>query len=202
MAVASHAYDSTHLRIQQQLWRDLEHRYVSGVRVVRELARKRGTAPSAMPVVFTSTLGFSSFGQETLTFSHFGELVYGISQASQAWMDIQVWEEKGALTFNWDVVEELFPESLISDMFEAYCRFLKQLATSESAWTDTTRQLIPASQLAQRDAINDTAAPISDELLHTLFAAQVQNRGREPAVISSQHTLTYQDNLGYQSYNS
>ncbi|MEH2080283.1 MAG: amino acid adenylation domain-containing protein [Nostoc sp.] len=180
-------------RIQQQLWQDLEHRYCSGVRVVRELARRKGTVPSAMPVVFTSTLGFSSLGQNTLTFSHFGELVYGISQASQAWMDIQVWEEKGELTFNWDVVEELFPQGLIADMFVAYSNFLKQLASSESAWLDISRQLIPSAQLSQREAINSTDAPISDELLHTLFAKQVQNRGAEPAVISSQRTLSYQE---------
>jgi non-ribosomal peptide synthetase component F len=112
-----------------------------------ELSRRKGAAPNAMPVIFTSTLGFGSLGQETRTFSHFGELVYGISQASQAWMDIQVWEEKGTLTFNWDVVEELFPEGLIEDMFEAYCHFLKQLASSESAWVETTRQLLPPAQL-------------------------------------------------------
>ncbi len=181
------------VRLQKQLWQDLEHRYFSGVRVTRELSRRKGTAPSAMPVIFTSTLGFSSLGQETLTFSHFGELVYGISQASQAWMDIQVWEEKGTLTFNWDVVEELFPEGLIDDMFEAFCRFLKQLATSDSAWVETTRQLLPPAQLAQRDAINATNAPVSDELLHTLFAAQVQARGNELAIISSERNLTYQE---------
>ncbi|MCX7595078.1 MAG: amino acid adenylation domain-containing protein [Fischerella sp.] len=180
-------------RLQQQLFQDLEHRYISGVRVTRELARRRGTAPSAMPVVFTSTLGFRALGQETLTFSHFGELVYGISQASQAWMDVQVWEEKGTLTCNWDVVEELFPEGLISDMFGAYCRFLKQLATSESAWVETTRQLIPPAQLAQRNDINATSAPTPEQMLHTMFAAQVQQQGTAPAVISSQRTLTYQE---------
>lgn len=180
-------------RIQQQLWQDLEHRYISGVRVVRELAKRKGTGPSAMPVVFTSTLGFSSLGQKTLTFSHFGELVYGISQASQAWMDVQVWEEKEELTFNWDVVEELFPEGLIADMFEAYGNFLKLLATSESGWLVTSRQLIPPAQLLQRQAINSTTAPISEELLHSLFATQVQQRGTEPAVISAQRTLTYQE---------
>jgi len=179
-------------RIQQQLWQDLEHRYMSGVRVTRELARRKGTAPSAMPVVFTSTLGFSSLGQKTLTFSHFGELVYGISQASQVWMDIQVWEEKGKLTFNWDVVEELFPQGLIKDMFEAYYSFLKQLATSKSAWLDTSRKLIPPDQLSLRETINATVAPISEELLHALFNAQVQHRGQETAVISSQRILTYQ----------
>lgn len=181
------------IRLQKQLWQDLEHRYFSGVRVTRELGRRKGTAPSAIPVVFTSTLGLGSLGQETSTFSHFGEMVYGISQASQAWMDVQVWEEKDELTFNWDVVEELFPEGLIADMFEAYCCFLKQLATSESAWIETNRQLLPPRQLAQRNAINSTDAPISDDLLHSLFAAQVRDRGNEVAVISSERTLTYQE---------
>ena len=181
------------VRLQKQLWQDLEHRYFSGVRVTRELARRKGTTPSAMPVIFTSTLGFGSLGQETLTFSHFGELVYGISQASQAWMDVQVWEEKGILTFNWDVVKELFPGGLIENMFEAYCCFLKQLATSESAWVETTRQLIPPAQLAQRDAINDTATPVPKALLHALFAGQVPARASSSAVVSSQRTLTYQE---------
>jgi amino acid adenylation domain-containing protein len=190
---ASKSFCDRAVRLQKQLWQDLEHRYFSGVRVTRELSRRKGTAPSAMPVIFTSTLGFSSLGQETLTFSHFGELVYGISQASQAWMDIQVWEEKGTLTFNWDVVEELFPEGVIEDMFEAYCQFLKQLASSESAWVETTRQLLPPAQLAQRNAINATEASISDELLHTLFAAQVEARGNELAIISSERNLTYQE---------
>ncbi|MGB7443481.1 MAG: amino acid adenylation domain-containing protein [Coleofasciculaceae cyanobacterium] len=180
-------------RLQQQLWRDLEHRYFSGVRVVRELNRRKGGIPSAMPVVFTSTLGFSSLGQETLTFSHFGQLVYGISQASQAWMDIQVWEEKGELTFNWDVVKELFPDGLIEDMFEAYCRFLEQLASSESAWVETRRNLIPPDQLAQRDAINATETAIPEEMLHSLFAKQVPARVNEPAIITSQRSLTYRE---------
>ncbi len=115
-------------RLQQQLWQDLEHRYFSGVRVTREIARRQGTTPRAIPIVFTSTLGLDTLGQETSTFSHFGELVYGISQASQAWMDVQVWEEKGELTFNWDVVEELFPPRMIQDMFEAYCQLLKAIS--------------------------------------------------------------------------
>ncbi|NEQ81120.1 MAG: non-ribosomal peptide synthetase, partial [Moorea sp. SIO2I5] len=190
---SSEPFTDRSIRLQQQLWRDLEHRYFSGVRVTRELARRKGKAPSAIPVVFTSTLGLSSLGQETSTFSHFGELVYGISQASQAWMDVQVWEEKGELTFNWDVVEELFPEGLINEMFETYCRFLKRLATSEAAWVETNRQLVPPAQLAQQCLVNATVAPISDEMLHTLFAAQVQVRGNESALISSQRTLTYQE---------
>ncbi|NEQ99371.1 MAG: non-ribosomal peptide synthetase, partial [Cyanothece sp. SIO2G6] len=180
-------------RLQKQLWNDLEHRHVSGVEVVRELARRKGTAPSAMPIVFTSTLGFESLGQETLSLSHFGEQVYGISQASQAWMDVQVIEERGALMFNWDVVEGLFPEGLIDAMFAAFDHFLRRLATSEAAWFETERQLVPPDQLAQRDLVNSTVAPVSEQMLHTLFAAQVKARGHEAAIIASQCTLTYKE---------
>ncbi|PPS41250.1 non-ribosomal peptide synthetase [Chroococcidiopsis sp. TS-821] len=180
------------LQIQKQLWQDLEHRYFSGVRVTRELTRRQGGTPNALPVIFTSTLGFAGIGQETLTFSHFGELVYGISQASQAWIDVQVWEEKDTLTFNWDVVEGLFPDGLIADMFATYSRFLQQLANSEAAWYETTREL-PPHQLAQRNAINATDAPIPDVLLHELFINQVRQNPDRPAVIASQRTLSYQE---------
>lgn len=190
---ACESFGDRALRLQKQLWQDLEHRYFSGVRVTRELARRRGTAPNAMPVIFTSTLGFAAMGQETLTFSHFGELVYGISQASQAWMDVQVWEEQETLSFNWDVVEELFPPGLIADMFAAYCRLLKQLATSEANWRETTRPVLQPSQLAQRLIVNATDAPISDALLHELFAEQVRQQPDQPAVITSQRTLTYRE---------
>ncbi|MEC4892951.1 MAG: amino acid adenylation domain-containing protein [Oscillatoria sp. PMC 1051.18] len=181
------------VRLQQQLWQDLEHRYFSGVRVIREWNRSQKNAPNTIPIVFTSTLGFRSLGQETSTFSHFGELVYGISQASQAWMDVQVWEEKGELTFNWDVVEELFPEGLIEDMFASYERFLKELADSESVWVEKQRQILPESQLVQINAVNATDAPISEKLLQELFTAQIQQRGESIAVISPQYKLSYRE---------
>ena len=178
-------------RVQKQMWQDLEHRYYSGVNVVRELARKRGAAPSAMPIVFTSTLGFRSLGQDTLTFSRFGDRVYGISQASQAWMDVQVWEENEELTYNWDVVEGLFPEGAIAAMFEAYGRLLERLATSEVSWSETSRSLLPPGQQQQRDAANATEAPISDDLLHERFVELACLQPDAPAVVTSQRTLTY-----------
>src|SRR5215212_8951934 len=51
------AFEDRAREIQDQLWTDLEHGRVNGVRVLRELARQRGTGLKAqMPVVFTSTL--------------------------------------------------------------------------------------------------------------------------------------------------
>ncbi|WP_310424064.1 amino acid adenylation domain-containing protein [Chamaesiphon sp. VAR_48_metabat_135_sub] len=181
------------MRIQTQLWQDLEHRYYSGVRVTRELTRRQGNVPNAMPVIFTSTLGFAGIGQETLTFSHFGELVYGISQASQAWMDIQVWEEQETLTFNWDVVEELFPAGAIDEMFAAYCDLLQHLADDEALWHEPQPQLLPPAQLLAREAVNATDAAISDALLHELFADRVFQAPDNIAVIAAGKSLTYRE---------
>ncbi|NEQ99446.1 MAG: amino acid adenylation domain-containing protein, partial [Cyanothece sp. SIO2G6] len=41
--------------------------------------------------------------------------------------------------------------------------------------------------------VNSTVAPVSEQMLHTLFAAQVKARGHEAAIIASQCTLTYKE---------
>ena len=105
-------------RLQLQLWRDLEHREVSGVRVLRDLARRTGAGPRvAMPVVFTSTLGQDDGARAPAAW--LGEMVYGISQTPQVWLDHQVGDDGDALVFNWDVVEALFPAGLVDAMFQA-----------------------------------------------------------------------------------
>ncbi|MEM6365669.1 MAG: amino acid adenylation domain-containing protein, partial [Planctomycetota bacterium] len=51
---------------QADLWEALEHRAVSGVRLIREIARQKNQGAGAlMPVVFTSTLGFDGMQDES-----------------------------------------------------------------------------------------------------------------------------------------
>ncbi|NEP59739.1 MAG: amino acid adenylation domain-containing protein, partial [Symploca sp. SIO2G7] len=179
-------------KLQQQLWQDLDHSYVSGLQVQRELRRRRESY-QFMPVVFTSTLGLDSLSQNTSTLSQLGEIVYSISQTPQVWLDHQVREQNGGLEFNWDAVEELFPKGFLDDMFEAYCNLLEKLATSESAWVETRRQLLSEAQLSQRNAINDTAAPISEQTLHGLFMERAQLQPQSLAIIAPECQLTYQE---------
>ncbi len=177
-------------RIQERLWEDLDHRHVSGVKVLRELARREGGAGrAAMPVVFTSVLGFPA-GEETD-----GPLqatqVYSINQTPQVWLDHVVLEERGALVYQWATVEELFAPGLVDDMFAAFGRLLGWLAAGDGTWSDPVPLLVPGEQLARRAAVNATAAPVSAERLDTLFLAQAARRPGEPAVIASERTLTY-----------
>jgi amino acid adenylation domain-containing protein/non-ribosomal peptide synthase protein (TIGR01720 family) len=179
--------------IQAQLWSDMDHRYMSGVRVLREVARAHGgKAGATMPVVFTSMLSLQDPKNSAgWSLNWLGEHVYGISQTPQVWLDHQAFEDAGKLGFNWDAVEELFPADLLDDMFAAYLKLLHSLAESDEQWHVTARELIPAKQLQLRAAINATATPITDDLLHTLFAAQVGQRSDQPALIHSDRVLTY-----------
>jgi amino acid adenylation domain-containing protein len=179
-------------RLQQQLWDDMDHQYVSGVRVLRELARAQGGAPRAsMPVVFTSTLIQDSLAQGAPTLDVFGTVVYGISQTPQVWLDHQVIERDGALIFNWDAVEALFPAGLLDAMFGVYCDWLRRLADDAAAWQRAARPGLPPAQRAQHAAVNATAAPIPAGLLHEPFAAQAARRPDEMAVISPTGSLSY-----------
>ncbi len=182
-------------RIQEQLWQDLEHRSYSGLRVMRELASQQPASGGAlMPIVFTNVLGMkedAGLGGEDSPEAVLGKEVFTISQTSQVYLDHPISEWKGHLVYNWDAVDELFPAGMLDDMFEAYGAFLERLATDDAAWTETNRQFVPLAQLQQREAVNATAAPISGELLHTLFIAQVEAHDDDPAVIAAERTLTY-----------
>ena len=181
---------------QERLWQDLDHRYFSGIQVMRELARFQRVGPTAiMPVVFTSLLNLGEQGDGSTWLSRMGRCVYAITQTPQVYLDFIVWEEKGSLLINWDAVEELFPAGLLDDMFAAFQRLLQDLATDDSAWQRTlaenTRRLIPDAQMALRQAANNTKAPLTGDLLHTPFLRQVAERPEQIAVCTPKRRLTY-----------
>ncbi|MEH2060573.1 MAG: amino acid adenylation domain-containing protein [Nostoc sp.] len=205
LAINNSAQDSFAVRakhIQQQLWDDLDHRYVSGVRVLRELAQiQERNLGALMPVVFTSTLSQDSQDLSS-PLDWLGETVYGSSQTPQVYLDHVVSEAAGGLVFYWNAVEELFPVGLLDKMFAAYCHLLERLANEDEIWQTHTRQLLPASQVEQIATINATETPILETyreqfghtpLLHTLFFDQVALHKDKVAVISNDRTLTYQE---------
>ena len=181
------------LRLQNQLWQDLDHRYFSGITVIGELLKRDKGERTVFPVVFTSGLALDLPGDEMEALNSFAKIVYGLSQTPQVWLDYIVMENNGALVLAWDAVEGLFPDGLLNDMFEAYQLFLNELLDSESAMEQRFRQWLPPAQFARRQQLNATAAPASPELLHTLFMNRVKVQGNEPAVITPQYTLTYQE---------
>ncbi len=91
-------------RLQKQLWNDLDHRLVSGVEIMRELARRQHSMRGGiMPVVFTSVIGQQEANPPAAPLD---KVVYAITQTPQVWLDPQIYEDAGALIVAWDAVEE------------------------------------------------------------------------------------------------
>ncbi|MFE6165571.1 amino acid adenylation domain-containing protein [Streptomyces sp. NPDC056486] len=184
--------------LQSQLMRDLEHMAYNGVQVLRERARRLGGGPAAaMPVVFTSALVLGSPDSDPSDgIRFFGEQVHGLTQTPQVWLDHQTSEERGALLFNWDTVEALFPERMLDDMFAVYCRALDRLVEEPTAWDAPGSPVtLPSWQAEERDRANDTAAELPSGSLCGLVEAQARLRPDAVAVIDGERELTYDETV-------
>lgn len=183
-------------RQKEKLWQDLDHRYFSGIRVMRELARFQGIGPRAMmPVVFTSLMNLDDRAEGTAWPFRLGEPVYAITQTPQVYLDFMVQEDRGTLILNWDSVDELFPEGLIDDMFGALRLLLQDLEAEPAAWERTLAEnalrLLPPAQREARRRANATQAPLTENLLHTGFLGQVAKRPTQTALCTPTMRLSY-----------
>ncbi len=199
--------------LQAQLWEDLDHSQVSGVAVLRDLARSQGRgqvdANRHMPVVFTSTLAQMSASatagdaQRASSWAAdrpgapgmngLGKVAYSISQTPQVWLDHQVSEQDGALITYWDAVEELFPQGLLDDMCRAYVDLAQLLAASDGAWELPALELLPPYQRQLVRETNVTEAKIEPRLLHAAIWERAASSPDAPAVINGEVELSYRE---------
>ena len=151
-------------QVQGDLWGALDHRAVSAVSVLRELARLHHEPSLVMPVVFTSALGL---GEEACG-GLFERAAWGVSQTPQVWLDHQVTEENGGVTLVWDAVDALFPAGLLDAMFGAYRQLLDHLCRAD--WYQPLPDLLPDAQRRLRDNITRQAVqPRQSQTLHHAF---------------------------------
>ena len=180
--------------LQRRLWSDLDHTSVTGVEVLRRRARlDGGRARPAMPVVFSSTLGFGGSADDPVPpWARGARVVHRSLQTPQIWLDHQVGEVEGALAYTWDVVEELFPAGLMDDLWHAYGELLDALGgADEAVWRAPTRDLVPRRQLTVREMQNTWPGTPPSGLLHLEFFSRARDSPRQPAVITEGRTLSY-----------
>ncbi|WP_280418108.1 non-ribosomal peptide synthetase [Nocardia carnea] len=191
-------------RLQEQLWRDLDHQQVSAVRVLRELARDSAVPAEPVPVVFTSMLGVDDELARSVRWPD-----HLRTQTPQVWLDHQAIELPDGLLLSWDSVDELFPDGLVDDMLATYHMLLNRL--SEIDWEqslDKALPILPPAQQAVRDRVNDAALPVArderttgeartaghgapDSLLHTpMFDTAAADPGRT-ALVAGDTTVSF-----------
>lgn len=179
-------------RVQEQLWQDLEHRSVSAVRVQRELARQRQRSGGAlMPVVFTSTLNQNM--QATGPSQWQTEFVHGVSQTSQVYLDHQVSEVNGALQFNWDTIDSLFPDGFLDTVCRAHQQRLTELASNPDAWDTPWQQDRFSGWLAEFNNTQQDFGIQQHKRLQDLFFEAAQQFPNNTAIISATRRLSYDE---------
>ncbi|MBP2473242.1 mycobactin phenyloxazoline synthetase [Crossiella equi] len=177
-------------RLQGRMHTDAAYADYSGVEVLRDLSRANGEQVLA-PVVYTSALNLGELFDAGVKAS-FGEPVWIISQGPQVLLDAQVTEVNGGLLVNWDIREAAFPPGLMDGMFEAYRSLVHWLGSETSDWHQPVPALLPATQLAVREAANATDAPRSGARLHERFFRQAAQTPDAPAVLwGADGELTY-----------
>ncbi|MBI9090212.1 MAG: amino acid adenylation domain-containing protein [Desulfobacterium sp.] len=177
--------------IQAQFYRDSAHSAYSGVQVQRDMARLHQGERMFAPVVFACNLGTPLISRECS--KTLGKLSYMISQTPQVWLDFQTYETDEGLLLAWDSVEGLFPDGMINDMFSAYFSMIRNLAQNASAWEQIGFNLMPEYQSRLREKANDTRAPISEDLLHTLFFHQADRNPEKEALVTTGKRMTYKE---------
>lgn len=192
-------------RNQQQLLKDMDYRYYNGIRVTRDLMGKyKDYTKAIMPIIFTSILNqkSSSWGENEHFINSVEEekTTYGISQTPQVWLDHQVIERNGNLIYNWDVVEEIFPEKMIDEMFQDYRMLIGYLSESDEVWKSMNPlceerfkfpHLQKLAQSIHKEERNNSDFEIPNFLLHDCFIEQANQIPEALAVITSEQKITY-----------
>ncbi|MDP5253795.1 MULTISPECIES: AMP-binding protein [unclassified Vibrio] len=127
----------------------LSHRAYSGVEVMRDLSRYRGTVAQA-PVVFTS--GWSE--QDTLFTKRvqevFGGMQWASSQGAYVFLDAQFAPCQQGLLINWDVRLDRVERQWVEASFTAMASLLNTLASEPSYWQQpwqtVCQHLFPSAQ--------------------------------------------------------
>lgn len=188
-------------RYQSRLLEGLSHDLFEGVEVLREWARRRpeGTEGSVLPVIFTAapgdeTVGAAASGAERKG-APLGEIVHGINQSSQVWMDLHVADEGGVLRCDFDTVDGLFPPGLPEGVLASFFLHLERLAASdawwERPWREAAPELLPPEQRERRIRVNATEGPVPDRLIHDRIREQAERSPDRAAVVTPNRTLTF-----------
>ena len=171
---------------QMRFMKDLQHRAISGLEVMRELRRRRAAMmEAAMPVVFTGGLVYSGEGDDAGLLESFGPMLYGVSQTPQVSLDHQVMEVNGDLVCNWDCVDDKFAPGMLDDLYNSFCTLMEQLVDSVEVWAKSSVVSLPKAQAVLRSEVNNTDVDEPrQETLHGLFIKQALQHPEAPAVIT------------------
>ncbi|NQX86430.1 MAG: amino acid adenylation domain-containing protein [Flavobacteriaceae bacterium] len=182
-------------QVQWQMQEDLQHKSYSAIEVVKEINKANPNANVFYPVVFTSALGLnkdnSDFGEQNV----FGKIGYSSSQTPQVWLDAQVMTKNGETLIAWDVLNTIFPEGLISAMFDTYINLIDRATQDITFWETKLQDLRPEYQQNEHNAVNASEYAYPDYLLHEQIINYAKQNPNKEAIVFQDKRYTYDELL-------
>ena len=157
---------------QKVLFHDLGHSSVSGIRVLRELKKRRKISKSvSLPVVFTSLLGQKRPDGEE---SFLEKVSFSVTQTPQVYLDHQIYEYNGELRFSWDIAKNYYAPGVIDKLFSDYCRSLRILASNFDQWiTEIWKPDVRRIRFLKKNSLKEENVNSIDRLPANLFSKAV-----------------------------
>jgi yersiniabactin nonribosomal peptide synthetase len=178
-------------RISKTFTQNAAHSSYSGVRVQRDVFKELGSSGFIAPIVFACNIDYPLETPESE--SAFGSVSYMISQTPQVWLDFQTYVKDGELSLCWDVVDDLFSDWLIDDMFGALAALVEALAQTDN-W-NVIFDVLPEKQKEIRKAETEKILPLAypKKLLYSGFEENVRRAPDAAALIDgiTGKTITY-----------
>ena len=175
--------------VQEVLHATARHSAVSGLDVLRDVSRYRGTQTLAT-IVYTSALGLGDLFAGDVT-DQFGAPVWTISQGPQVLIDAQATPLVDGLMINWDVRVEAFPPGVPEAMFAYQLAELTRLAADEAAWDAPDPPAVSEASQAIRASLNATTMPPSGDNLVDGFFRNARQTPDAVAVLADGEQLSY-----------
>ncbi|QSB13995.1 amino acid adenylation domain-containing protein [Natronosporangium hydrolyticum] len=187
-------------RLQEQSWADLEHRYFSGVEVLREIAREKGGGGDAVaPIVFTSTIVQDSEPGDETWFGWVGDMVHELAQTPQVWLDFALLETADGVRLSWHAARQTFPEGMLDQMFDMFECLVRQLV-DEAGWGVGVGGLVPVGLGELVSGVNATDGVVPEGLLvDGLVGWGLRDPGRVAVVSADGGVLTFGELVGWAS---
>lgn len=177
--------------VQDTLHATAAHSSVSGLDVLRDMSRHRGSQTLAT-IVYTSALGLGDLFAGDVT-EHFGAPVWTISQGPQVLIDAQATPIAEGLMINWDVRVEAFRPGVAEAMFAYHLAELRRLAADDAAWDAPDPPATTEQQRRVRAELNAATSTPTGDVLHTGFLANAAATPDAPAVLTGAGSLTYRE---------
>lgn len=172
------------LAIQEKMLEALEHSSFSGVDVIREIARKKGSSET-FPYVFTSTLGVEHLDDEKV------DIIYRTSRTSQVFIDAQAGIRNGGLEICWDVRKSAFRGDTINELFDAYISLIRKLISDKTVLDEVSAVQLPQKTVITRAKVNATEQDIPEKLLYSGFIANAEKTPDKTAIVIGDKNYTY-----------